>query len=186
MYFCACAHLFFIPNNNSWSNFICRYSVFYLVPLSWEGKWTFFGGIEDGSRNFWGGQTKFFIRKLRASLVEGEATNWGLEAPENRGRSPSRRREAPENWGRSPNRGRSPRKIGEEVWGGGSVSPSPENLKKIHFETIHFGAYLSQTFEINDNMPDSRQCSIAYIHEKIDIKYLMSGNCLILMKFKTW
>ena len=35
-------------------------------------------------------------------------------------------------------------------------------------------------------MPDSRQCSIAYIHEKIDIVYLMSGNCLILLNFKTW
>ena len=66
------------------------------------------------------------------------------------------------------------------------MSPSPENFVKIQLETIHFGAYLSHTFEINDNMPDSRQCSIAYIHEKIDIKYLMSGNCLILLKYKTW
>ena len=42
--------------------------VFYLVPLSWEGKWTWGGGgqIKDGSRNFFG-RTKFYIRKLRAS-----------------------------------------------------------------------------------------------------------------------
>ena len=64
------------------------------------------GGIEDGSRNFFEGQTKFFIRKLRASLVEGEATNRGRQAPLNRGRSPSRGREASENRGRSQSRRR--------------------------------------------------------------------------------
>ena len=32
-----------------------RQPVFYLVPLSWEGKRTFWGGVEDGSRNFFGG-----------------------------------------------------------------------------------------------------------------------------------
>ena len=87
-------------------------AVFYLVPLSWEGKWTLGGGGGGGLRTdpgiffLGGGQTKFFIRKLRASLVEGEATNRGREAPVNRGRSPSRGREAPENRGRSPSRRR--------------------------------------------------------------------------------
>ena len=33
-----------------------------------------------------GGSTKFLIRKLRASLVEGEATNRGREAHVNQGR----------------------------------------------------------------------------------------------------
>ena len=28
------------------------------------------------------------------------------------------------------------------------MSPSPENFRKIEFETIDFGAYLKQTFEI--------------------------------------
>ena len=82
----------------------------------------------------------------------GRSPNRGREAPEYRGRSPSRGREAPENWGRSPNRGRSPRKIGGRVWGGGSVSPSPENFWKIKLETIHFGAYLKQLFEMTNEM----------------------------------
>ena len=39
------------------------------------------GGIEDGSRNFWGGQTKFFIRKLgEARAVASPAQKkWGSE-----------------------------------------------------------------------------------------------------------
>ena len=83
----------------------------------------------------------------------GRSPNRGREAPNYRGRSPSRGREAPENWGRSPNRGRSPRKSrGEGVWGGGSVSPSPENFWKIELETIHFGAYLKQLFEMTNKM----------------------------------
>ena len=82
----------------------------------------------------------------------GRSPNRGREAPEYRGRSPSRGREAPENWGRSPNRGRSPRKSGGGVWGGGSVSPSPENFWKIKLETIHFGAYLRQLFEMTNKM----------------------------------
>ena len=94
---------------------------------------------------------------------QGRSPNRGREAPEYRGRSPSRGREAHENWGRSPNRGRSPRKnggrglgrgLGEPlpVWGGGSVSPSPENFWKIKLETIHFGAYLKQLFEMTNEM----------------------------------
>ena len=56
------------------------------------------GGLRtDPGIFFQRGQTKFFIRKLRASLVEGETTNQGREAPVNRGRSPSRGREAPVN-----------------------------------------------------------------------------------------
>jgi hypothetical protein len=33
-------------------------------------------------------------------------------------------------------------------------------------------------------MPSSRPST--QIHEKLYIKYLMSGNCLILLKYKTW
>ena len=77
------------------------------------------------------------------------------------GRSPNRGREAPEYiegearveiWGRSPNRGRSPRKSGGGVWGGCSGSPSPENFWKIKLETIYFGAYLKQLFEMTNEM----------------------------------
>ena len=91
-----------------------------------------------------------------------------------------------ESWGRSPNRGRSPRKNEGEVWGGGSVNVSPEKFWKIELGTMHFGTYLRQTLKINDNMHGSRPCLIAYIHETIDIEYLMSGNCLILLNYETW
>ena len=183
-------------------NTLCG-SVLSSPPQLGGGNEHFGGGGLRTDPGIWWGQTKFSIRKLRASLVEGEATNRGreapvnrglslsrgCEAPENRGRIPSRRREAPENIieGEAQTEDGAREKTGGGVWGGGSVNPSPENILKIKLETIYFDAYLSQTFEINDNMPDSRQCSFAhYIHEKIDIKYLMSGNCLILLKFKTW
>ena len=39
-------------------------------------------------------------------------------------------------------------KSGGGVWGGGSVSPSPETFWKIKLETIYFGAYLEQLFEM--------------------------------------
>ena len=41
---------------------------------------------------------------------------------------------------------------GGGVWGGGSVSPSPENFRKIKLEIIHFGAYLKQLSEITNEM----------------------------------
>ena len=43
-------------------------------------------------------------------------------------------------------------KAGGRVWGGGSVSPSPEKFRKIKLETIHFGPYLKQLFEMTDEM----------------------------------
>ena len=33
---------------------------------------------------------------------------------------------------------------------------------------------------------DHVHCAKADIHEKIDITYLMSGNCVNLLKCKTW
>ena len=75
------------------------------------------------------------------------------------GRSPNRGREAPEYRGRSPRiegeartEGEAREKAGGGVWGGGSVSPSPENFWKIKLETIHFGAYLKQLFEMTNEM----------------------------------
>ena len=32
---------------------------------------------------------------------------------------------------------------------------------------------------------DHAHCSIAHIHEQIDIEYLISGNCFNLLKYKT-
>ena len=43
-------------------------------------------------------------------------------------------------------------KAGGGVWGGGSVSPSPEIFWKIELETIHFGAYLKQLFDMTNEI----------------------------------
>ena len=55
------------------------------------------------------------------------------------GWSPNRGSEAPEIWRRSPNRGRSTRKSGGGVCGGGSVSPSPENLWNFELQIVQSG-----------------------------------------------
>ena len=54
--------------------------------------------------------------------------------------------------GEARTEGKARDKAGEGVWGGGSVSPSPENLKKITLETILFGEYLKQLFEMTNEM----------------------------------
>ena len=97
--------------------------------------------ISGGSSNlFWGGQTKFSDQKLRAE-------------PESRARSA--RVEGAKRLrieGEARTEGEAREKTGGGVWGGGSVSPSSENFWKIKLEIIHFGAYLRQTFQINNNM----------------------------------
>ena len=81
-------------------------------------------GIRDGSRNLFGGggQTKVPNRKLRVK-------------PESRARSARVSRAKPESRARSARefranlkpRAKPEKKAGGGVWGGGSVSPSPEN-----------------------------------------------------------
>ena len=82
--------------------------VFHLVPLSWEGKWTFGGGVENGFRNFGGAKpssslesrgtvwlrVKPRIEGAKRPRIEGEARVEGAKRLmlENRGRSRSRRR----------------------------------------------------------------------------------------------
>ena len=135
---------------------VCFNTIFvssHMYPENPEGTQVIVGSMNyisipgaDPGIYFWGA-------KLRSPMESwGRSPNRGREAPEYRGRSPSRGREAPENWGRSPDRGRSPRKIGGGVWIGGSVSPSPENFWKIKLETIHFGAYLKQLFEMTNEI----------------------------------
>ena len=66
------------------------------------------------------------------SLIEsyGRSPNRGREAPEYRGRSPSRGRElsARELRAKPEPRAKPEKKRGGGVWGGGSVSPSPEKF----------------------------------------------------------
>ena len=100
-----------------------------------------------GSARHWRIQ-KFILGVKPRSPIDrwGRSPNRWRKAPEYQGRSPSRWRVAPENWGRSP------RRSGGDVWGGGSVSLFTENFWKIKLETIHFGAYLKQLFEMTNEM----------------------------------
>ena len=72
------------------------------------------------------------------SKVEGEARIEGAKRPRIEGEARTE--------------GEAREKAGGGVWGGGSVSPSPENFWKIKLETIHFGAYLKQLFEMTNEM----------------------------------
>ena len=134
-----------------------------------------------GPRNLFWGPNQVFQSKVLRAKPESRARS----ARESRAKPESKAQSAWELRAKSELRAREKarEKAGEGVWGGGSVSPSPENFWKIELETSHFGAYLRQTFEIN-NMHGSRTCSIAHIHEQIDIEYLISGNCIILLKHK--
>ena len=81
-------------------------------------------GGRGGSRNlFWGGQTKVPNRKLRAK-PESRARS----ARVSRAKPESRARSAPRIEGEARTEGEAREKAGGGVWGGGSVSPSPENF----------------------------------------------------------
>ena len=92
------------------------------------------------------------------SKVKGEARINGAKRPSIEGKARGARElrakrtriegEANERSGRTEGEARE--KPG--VWGGGSVSPSPENFQKITLETIHFGAYWKQLFEVTNEM----------------------------------
>ena len=98
--------------------------------------------FRGGSRNlFWGGPNQD-----PQSKVKGEAR---IEGP----KRPSIEGEARVEGAKRPRiEGEAREKSGGGVWGGSSVSPSPENFWKIKLETIHFGAYLKQLFEKTNEM----------------------------------
>ena len=64
------------------------------------------------------------IIKRATTLQKLGGLNWAKPESRNPGREARPRFDGD----KSPNRGRSPRKSGGGVWGGGSVSPSPENF----------------------------------------------------------
>ena len=94
---------------------------------------------------FGGGQTKVPNRKLRAKPESrARSARVSRAKPESRARSPRELRAKPEP------RAKPEKKRGE--MSGGSVSPSQENFWKIKLETIHFGAYLKQLFDMTNEM----------------------------------
>mgnify|MGYP003484215333 CR=1 FL=1 len=92
------------------------------------------------------------------SKVKGEARIEGAKRPSIEGEARVEGAKRPRIEGEARTEGEAQEKAGRGVWGGGSVSPSPENFWKIKLETIHFGAYLKQLFEMTNE--------IAHFHEK--------------------
>ena len=86
------------------------------------------------------------------SEVEGEARLEGAKRPSIEGVARVEGAKRPRIEGEAQTEGEFREKSGGGVWGGGSVNPSPENLKKSTLETIHFGAYLKQLFELTNEM----------------------------------
>ena len=86
------------------------------------------------------------------SKVEGEARIEGAKRPSIEGEARVEGAKRPRIEGEARTEGEAREKAGGGVWGGGSVSPSPENFWKIKLETIHFGAYLKQLFEMTNKM----------------------------------
>ena len=84
--------------------------------------------------------------------VEGEARIEGAKRPSIEGEARVEDAKRPRIEGEARTEGKAQEKAGGEVWGGGSVSPSPENFWKIKLEIIHFGAYLKQLFEMTNEM----------------------------------
>ena len=84
--------------------------------------------------------------------VEGEAWIEGAKRPSIEGEARVEGAKRPRIEGEARTEGEAGEKSGGGVWGGGSVSPSPENFWKIKLETIHFGAYLKQLFEMTNEM----------------------------------
>ena len=103
--------------------------------------------IRGGSRNlFWGAKPR------SPSKVEGEAQIEGAKRPSIEGEARVEGAKRPRIEGEAQTEGEAREKAGGGVWGGGSVSPSPENFWKIKLETIHFGAYLKQLSEMTNVM----------------------------------
>ena len=86
------------------------------------------------------------------SKVKGEARIEGAKRPSIEGEARVEGAKRPRIEGEARTEGEAREKAGGGVWGGGSVIPSPENFWKIKFETIHFGAYLKQLFEMTNDM----------------------------------
>ena len=105
------------------------------------------GTCTGGSRNLlWGAKPR------SQSKVEGEARIEGAKRPSIEGEARVEGAKRPRIKGEARTEGEAREKAGGGVWGGGSVSPSPENFWKIKLETIHFSAYLKQLFEMTNEM----------------------------------
>ena len=86
------------------------------------------------------------------SKVKGEARIEGAKRPSIEGEARVEGAKRARTEVEAQNEGVAREKAEGGVWGGGSVSPSPENFWKIKLETIHYGAYLKQLFEMTDKM----------------------------------
>ena len=97
-----------------------------------------------------GGSGNFFGRVKPSSSIEswGRSPNRGREAPDSNAQSTGVLRPKPKP------RVKPEKKRGKGSGEGVRWTPPPEIFWKIKLEIIHFGAYLRQKFQINDNMHD--------------------------------
>ena len=102
-----------------------------------------------GSRNLFGGGGP---NQGLQSKVKGEARLEGAKHPSIEGEARVEGAKRPRIESEARTEGEAREKAGGGVWGGDSVSPSPENFWKIKLETIHFGAYLKQLFDMTNEM----------------------------------
>ena len=131
-----------------------------------------------GSRNlFWRGPNHVLQPK-----VEGEARNESAKRPRIEGEARVEGAKRLRIEGEARTEGEAREKTGGGVWGGGSVSPSPENFWKIKLEIIHFGAYVRQ------------KRITCMVRDHVQLPILMKNQYLIfdvwtlfnLLKCKTW
>ena len=111
-----------------------KYYPGYTPPLADPG--IYFGGPNQDPQSKV--EVEARIEGAKRPSIEGEARVEGAKRPRIEG----------EVW----TEGEAREKAGGGVRGGGSVSPSSENFWKIKLETIHFGAYLKQLFEMTNEM----------------------------------
>ena len=84
--------------------------------------------------------------------VKGEARIKGAKRPSIEGEARVEGAKRPKIEGKAQTEGEDREKAEVGVMRGGLVSPSPEIFWKIKLETIHFGAYLMQLFEMTNEM----------------------------------
>ena len=136
-----------------WEKFFFQKSLGHLLRfvfdwLVFARDFQFVHETRGGSRNlFWGGPNQG-----PQSKVAGEARIEGAKRPSIEGEARVEGAKRPRIEGEARAEGEAREKSGGGVWGGGSVSPSPENFWKIKLETNHFGAYLKQLFEMTNEM----------------------------------
>ena len=68
------------------------------------------------------------------------------------------------------------------VWGGARWAPPQKFVKNQTWNHSFWCIFEANVWNKQQHMLGSRTCSIVQIHKQIEFEYLISGNCLILLK----